>query len=153
MLQLPAVNTPQVEVVRNRLPGHPQPVPPIYQPEVIAKAALRAVLHPRREMWIGWSATMAIIGQRLIPGILDRYLAKRAWDSQTTNRLPPGHPAKHHRDNVDHPVPGDRGAHGPFDSSARAFSTKLWLRAHFRSLVLMAASAGAFLLARKRFRG
>jgi len=153
MLQLPAVNTPQFEVVRSRLPDHPQPVPPIYQPEVIAKAALRAVLHPRREMWIGWSATMAIIGQRLIPGVLDRYLAKRAWDSQTTKRLPPGHPIKHHRDNVDHPVPGDRGAHGPFDSRAHAVSTKLWLRTHLASLVLMAASAGAYLLARKRLWG
>ena len=86
MLQLPAVNTPQFDVVRSRLPDHPQPLPPIYQPEVIARAVLRAVLHPRREMWIGWSATKAIIGQRLIPGVLDRYLAKRAWDSQTTRR-------------------------------------------------------------------
>jgi short-subunit dehydrogenase len=153
MLQLPAVNTPQFEVVRSRLPDHPQPVPPIYQPEVIAKAALRAVLHPRREMWIGWSATMAIIGQRLIPGILDRYLAKRAWDSQTTKRLPPGHPVKHHRDNVDHPVPGDRGAHGPFDSRAHAVSTKLWFRTHLGALVMMAASAGAYLLVRQRLRG
>jgi short-subunit dehydrogenase len=152
MLQLPAVNTPQFEVVRSRLPDHPQPVPPIYQPEVIAKAALRAVLHPRREMWIGWSATMAIIGQRLIPGLLDRYLAKQAWDSQTTRRLPPGHPVKHDRDNVDHPIPGDRGAHGPFDSRARAVSTKFWMRTHLGWLVVMAASAGAFLLARKRVR-
>jgi short-subunit dehydrogenase len=150
MLQLPAVNTPQFEVVRSRLPDHPQPVPPIYQPEVIAKAALRAVLYPRREMWIGWSATMAIIGQRLIPGVLDRYLAKRAWDSQTTRRLPPGHPVKHHRDNVDHPLPGDRGAHGPFDSRARAVSTKLWMRQRLGWMVLTAASAAAFLLARKR---
>jgi NAD(P)-dependent dehydrogenase (short-subunit alcohol dehydrogenase family) len=153
MLQLPAVNTPQFEVVRSRLPDHPQPVPPIYQPELIAKAALRAVLHPRREMWIGWSATMAIVGQRLIPGVLDRYLAKRAWESQTTRRLPPGHPVKHHRDNVDRPIPGDRGARGPFASRSRAFSTKLWLRTHFGSLALMVASAGAFLLARKRLRG
>jgi hypothetical protein len=117
---------------------------------VIAKAALRAVLHPRREMWIGWSATMAIIGQRLIPGRLDRYLAKRAWDSQTTKRLPPGHPVKHHRDNVDHPIPGDRGAHGPFDSRSRAFSTKLWTREHLGWLALMVASAGVFLLGRNR---
>ena len=123
MLQLPAVNTPQFDVVRSRLPDHPQPLPPIYQPEVIARAALRAVLHPRREMWIGWSATKAIIGQRLIPGVLDRYLAKRAWNSQTTRRLPPGHPVKHRRDNVDHPIPGDRGAHGPFDSRSRTVST------------------------------
>jgi short-subunit dehydrogenase len=150
MLQLPAVNTPQFEVVRSRLPDHPQPVPPIYQPEVIARAALRAVLHPRREMWIGWSATMAIIGQRLIPGVLDRYLAKRAWDSQTTRRLPPGHPVKHHRDNVDQPIPGDRGAHGPFDSRSHAFSTKLWMRTRLGWMVLTAAAVGAFLLTRKR---
>jgi short-subunit dehydrogenase len=150
MLQLPAVNTPQFDVVRSRLPDHPQPLPPIYQPEVIARATLRAVLHPRREMWIGWSATKAIIGQRLIPGVLDRYLAKRAWDSQTTRRLPSGHPLKHRRDNVDHPIPGDRGAHGPFDSRSRAVSTNSWLRTRLGWMVLAAASAGAFLLARKR---
>src|SRR5687768_12019344 len=95
MVQLPAVNTPQFEVVRNRLPDHPQPVPPIYQPEVIAKAVLRLVQRPKRELWIGWSTTKAIIGQKLIPGILDRYLARRAWESQTTALLPPGHPIKH----------------------------------------------------------
>ena len=130
MLQLPAVNTPQFEVVRNRLPGHPQPVPPIYQPEVIATAAIEAALHPRREMWIGWSTTAAILGQRLVPGWLDRYLATRAWDTQVTHHLPPGHPPRHDRDNVDRPLPGDRGAHGPFDARARTSSTKLWARLH-----------------------
>src|SRR4051812_12498118 len=95
MLQLPAVNTPQFEVVRSRLPLHPQPVPPIYQPELIGTAAVRAVLHPKREMWLGWSATKAIIGQRLIPRFLDRYLAKRAWERQETSDVPPGHPVKH----------------------------------------------------------
>ncbi|MES1210286.1 MAG: SDR family oxidoreductase, partial [Pseudomonadota bacterium] len=88
MLQLPAVNTPQFEVVRNRLPEHPQPVPPIYQPEVIARAAVRAAARPRREVWIGWSAVKAIIGQRLIPGALDAYLAKNAWTAQETKNLP-----------------------------------------------------------------
>ena len=150
MLQLPAVNTPQFDVVRTRLPDHPQPLPPIYQPEAIARAVLRAVSHPRREMWIGWSAVKAIIGQRLIPGVLDRYLAKRAWDGQTTTRLPPGHPIRHGRDNVDHPIPGDRGAHGPFDSTARAFSTNSWLRTRLGWLAVTAASAGAIVLARKR---
>jgi NAD(P)-dependent dehydrogenase (short-subunit alcohol dehydrogenase family) len=130
MLQLPAVNTPQFEVVRSRLPGHPQPVPPIYQPEVIAEAIVHGLRHPRREMWIGWSATKAILAQRLIPGFLDRYLARRAWEGQTTARLPPGHPPRHDRDNVDLPLPGDRGARGPFDAAARAFSTKSWVRRH-----------------------
>jgi short-subunit dehydrogenase len=118
-LQLPAVNTPQFEVVRNKLPAHPHPVPPIYQPEAIAAVAVRAVLRPRREIWIGWSAIEAIVGQRLIPRFLDRYLARHAWKSQMTERLPPGHPVKHRGDNLDAPLPGDRGAHGPFDREAR----------------------------------
>lgn len=144
MLQLPAVNTPQFDVVRSRLPDHPQPLPPIYQPEVIAKAVLHAVLHPKREMWISWSATKAIVAQRLIPGFLDRYLGKRAWKRQTTRQLPPGHPRKHDRDNLDTPIPGDRGAHGPFDSQARRFSTKLWARTHLGWAALAGAVVAAF---------
>ncbi len=128
MLQLPAVNTPQFEVVRNRLAEHPQPVPPIYQPEVIARVAVRAALKPRREIWIGWSAVKAILGQRLIPGPLDEYLARNAWKSQQTKLLPPGHPQRHDRDNVDAPLPGDRGAHGPFDRRARTTTTELGFR-------------------------
>jgi NAD(P)-dependent dehydrogenase (short-subunit alcohol dehydrogenase family) len=128
MLQLPAVNTPQFEVVRNRLPEHPQPVPPIYQPEVIARVAVRAALKPRREIWIGWSALKAILGQRLIPGALDGYLARNAWSAQETELLPPGHPRRHDRDNVDAPLPGDRGAHGPFDARARSYTSEVWFR-------------------------
>jgi NAD(P)-dependent dehydrogenase (short-subunit alcohol dehydrogenase family) len=117
-LQLPAVNTPQFEVVRNKMPAHPHPIPPIYQPEAIAGVALRAVLRPRREIWIGWSAMKAIIGQRLIPRFLDGYLARHAWKAQETRRLPPGHPL-HHRDNLDAPVLVNRGTRGPFDGEAR----------------------------------
>jgi NADP-dependent 3-hydroxy acid dehydrogenase YdfG len=142
MLQLPAVNTPQFEVVRNRLPKHPQPVPPIYQPEVIAAAVVDAALRPKRETWIGWSTTRAIVGQRLIPGFLDHYAASKAWESQETDDLPPGHPAKHRDDNVDTALPGDRGAHGVFDGRSRSFSSKLWLRKHGLP-VLASALAGA----------
>ena len=145
MLQLPAVNTPQFDVVRNRLPRHPQPVPPIYQPEVIARAAVYAVRHPKREMWIGWSATKAIIGQRLVPGFLDRYLAKRAWESQETDDVPSGHPLKHDSDNVDAPLPGDRGAHGVFDARARRSSTKFWARTHPGLLAVAGLSVAALL--------
>jgi NAD(P)-dependent dehydrogenase (short-subunit alcohol dehydrogenase family) len=142
MLHLPAVNTPQFEVVRNRLPKHPHPVPPIYEPEVIARAAVRAVLSPRREVWIGWSTMKAIVGQRLIPGLLDRYLARAAWDSQQTDALPIGHPARHDADNLDAPLPGDRGAHGPFHAAARTRSSQQWLRAHGPWLALTAAALG-----------
>jgi short-subunit dehydrogenase len=153
MLHLPAVNTPQFEVVRNRLPKHPQPVPPIYQPEVVARATVRSVLHPRRETWIGWSTSKAIIGQRFIPGLLDRYLAKNAWESQQTDHLPPGHPARHDRDNVDQPIPGDRGAHGPFDARARRHSSKAWLREHGRWLIAGAAAVALVAVPIKRALG
>jgi short-subunit dehydrogenase len=146
MLQLPAVNTPQFDVVRTRLPDHPQPVPPIYQPEVIARAAVHAALHPSRELWIGWNTIKAILGTRFIPGILDRYLARAAWESQTTRRLPPGHPLHHHADNVDTPLPGDRGAHGPFDLQARTHSKVLWLRTHRAALLGAFTALSATLL-------
>jgi NADP-dependent 3-hydroxy acid dehydrogenase YdfG len=145
-LQLPAVNTPQFEVVRSRLPNHPQPVPPIYQPELIAQAAVHAVLHPRRELWIGWPTVMALVGQRLFPGLLDRYVAYRAWESQATSVLPAGHPREHEFDNLAAPLPGDRGAHGPFDARARAFSTQLWLRLHAGPISLVAFALSVLLL-------
>ncbi len=72
MVQLPAVNTPQFEVVRNRLDGHARPVPPIYQPETIAEGILWAAERAPRELWIGWSTMKAIVGQRVVPGLLDR---------------------------------------------------------------------------------
>ncbi len=146
MLQLPAVNTPQFDVVRNRLGKHPQPVPPIYQPEVIARAVAYAIDHPSREMWIGMSAIKAILGQRVIPGLLDRYLAKKGYSSQLTDKLPPTH-----ADNLDAPLPGDRGAHGDFDRRSRTSSPELWLRMH-RGAVAAAALAmlGATMLALRR---
>ncbi len=149
MLQLPAVNTPQFDVVRNRLGRHPQPVPPIFQPEVVARVAVGAVLHPKREIWIGGSAVEAIVGQRLFPGLLDRRLARSAWESQVTDALPPGHPHAHPDDNLDRPLPGDRGAHGPFDDRARAASPELWLRRRGPWLAFGAGLA-AVALARRR---
>jgi len=138
MAHLPAVNTPQFDVVRSRLPNHPQPVPPIYQPEVIARAVLWVADHPIRELWVGWSTVKAILGQRVIPGLLDRYLAKVAYSGQQTGEpVSPGRP-----DDVDRPLPGDRGAHGDFDARARTFSPELWLRIH-RSWVAGALAAVA----------
>jgi NADP-dependent 3-hydroxy acid dehydrogenase YdfG len=125
MVQLPAVNTPQFDVVRNKLGKHAQPVPPIFQPEVIARAVVYAIDHPRRELWVGWPTVKAILGQRFIPGLLDRYLAKRAYVDQVTRELPPTW-----LDNVDAPLPGDRGARGDFGDRARSSSAELWARVH-----------------------
>ncbi len=124
MVQLPAVNTPQFDVVRSRLPNHPQPVPPIFQPEVIARAVLYVADHPTRELWVGWSAVKAILGQKIIPGLLDRYLGRMGYSAQQTDqRVSPGR-----KDDVDHALPGDRGAHGDFDARSKGWSAELWFR-------------------------
>lgn len=147
MLQLPAVNTPQFEVLRNKLGKHAHPVPPIYQPEVIARAVLRAASRPRREVWIGWSTLEALVGQMLIPGLLDRYLAKEAWESQLVDDLPlPS------RDNLAAPIPGDRGAHGAFDDTARQRCVQLELRDHLGWLVASAGVIALGLAMRRRAR-
>ncbi|HEY5921401.1 MAG TPA: SDR family oxidoreductase [Kofleriaceae bacterium] len=144
MVQLPAVNTPQFDVVRNRLGKHAQPVPPIYQPEVIARAVSHVIEHPTRELWVGWPTFKAILGQRLFAGLLDRYLAKRAYAGQVTRELPPTW-----LDNVDAPLPGDRGAHGDFDDRATERSVELWLRMHRGAVAAVLGLAGALLLARR----
>jgi NAD(P)-dependent dehydrogenase (short-subunit alcohol dehydrogenase family) len=143
MLQLPAVNTPQFDVVRTRLPRHPQPVPPIFQPEVIARAALHLAMHPRREMWVGWSAAKAIIGQKFIGGLLDRYLARAGWDSQMDDR--PVDPIER-KDNLASPLPGDRGAHGDFDARAKPASLELWARLNAGKVAACGAAAAALAL-------
>ncbi|HEX3464841.1 MAG TPA: SDR family oxidoreductase [Candidatus Elarobacter sp.] len=125
MVQLPAVNTPQFTWCRSKLPRKAQPVPPIYQPEVIARGVLYAAEHERRELWIGWSAVEAIIGQKLIPGLLDRYLGATGYDSQQYDGSNPGGPG-----NLDTPLPGDFGAHGAFDARARTWSSQLWVTTH-----------------------
>ena len=139
MLQLPAVNTPQFDVVRTRMPRHPQPVPPIYEPEVIAEAVLYAARRAPRELWVGGGAIKAILGQKVIPSLLDRYLARTGYDSQQTDQpIDAGRP-----DNLYEPVPGDRGAHGDFDARSRSRSLELWARTHFQMLAPAAAALGA----------
>jgi NAD(P)-dependent dehydrogenase (short-subunit alcohol dehydrogenase family) len=139
MLQLPAVNTPQFDVSRSRMPRHPQPVPPIYQPEVIAGAVLYAAKHAPRELWIAGSTIKAIVGQRVFPGLLDRYLARTGYASQQTDQ--PVSPNR--KDNLYEPVPGDRGAHGDFDDQSRAHSAELWARRHRKLLAATSLVASA----------
>jgi NAD(P)-dependent dehydrogenase (short-subunit alcohol dehydrogenase family) len=130
MVQLPALNTPQFDVVRTRLPRHTKPVPPIFQPEVAARAIVWASEHPRRELWVGGSTARAVLGNRVAPGLLDRYLARNGYDAQQTDEpLEPSRP-----DNLDRPLPGDRGARGGFDADSRQWSVQLWATQHRRAL-------------------
>jgi len=140
MVQLPALNTPQFTWSRAKLPRSPQPVPPIFQPEVAADAIVWAASHPRRELMVGWPTVKAIVGNALVPGIADRYLARNAFDAQQTDE--PVDPDR--ADNLFEPVPGDQGAHGPFDDQSRARSFQLPLAKHRIPLLAgVAALAGA----------
>jgi NAD(P)-dependent dehydrogenase (short-subunit alcohol dehydrogenase family) len=139
-VHLPGLNTTQFEMVRLRMPRRPRPVPPVYQPEVAARAIVWAAQHPRRrELWVGGSTVLTIVGNRLAPWLADRYLARTGFDSQQTDQ--PAGAERLRTDYVDAPLPGDHGSHGSFDDEAKARSPQLWLAEHRR--VLAAAGAGA----------
>jgi hypothetical protein len=144
MVQMPALNTPQFDWVKSRLPRKPQPVPPIYQPEVAAEAIYHAAHHYRREWYVGGSTAVAIIGNKLFPGLGDRYLAHQGYDAQQYD----GPVAPNRRDNVFQPVDDtkDFGAHGDFDDRAADFSWQLWADQH-RDWLLLAGLGAAGLLA------
>jgi NADP-dependent 3-hydroxy acid dehydrogenase YdfG len=139
MLQLPAVNTPQFIVQRNKLAHKAQPVAPIYDPDLIAEVVVWAAEHAPREMAVCWSALRAILGQQLIPSLLDVYLARTGYQAQQTDE-----PADPHRpDNLFQPVAGDHGAHGPFRDRERRHSLQLWARMHWQPLTVTAGAAVA----------
>src|SRR5215467_14020934 len=132
MVQMPALNTPQFGWVKSRLPHKAQPVPPIFQPEVAARAIHYAAHHGRREMYVGMP-TVAIVGAKVAPGLLDHYLARTGYESQQTDE-----PADANRpNNLWEPVPGDHGAHGVFDDRASDHSLQLWADTH-RGLLALA---------------
>lgn len=145
MVQLPAVNTPQFDWVKSRLPNQAQPVPPIYQPEVIADAVSWIADHYRRELFVGMSTVTAIQGNKLAPGLGDRYLGKTGYKSQQTNQ-----PADHNApNNLWSPVDEDRdyGAHGAFDKRARDKSWQLWVDTHQGVLGLVGGALAGMMMA------
>jgi NAD(P)-dependent dehydrogenase (short-subunit alcohol dehydrogenase family) len=135
IVELPAVNTPQFDWSRSRMPNRARPVPPIFQPEVPAEAVVAIATHPRREMVVGWPAVKAILAEKIAPAIADVFLARRGFAEQQTSE-----PNLPHADNLFSPVPGDHGAHGRFDAVARARSIQLWLDVR-RSAVAIAIGA------------
>lgn len=142
VVQMPAVNTPQFSWVLSKLPNHPQPVPPIYQPEVAARAVLFAADHPqRKQYWVGASTVGSIVGNKFAAPLLDRYLARTGYKSQQTSEKV----AAERRNNLWEPVDGsggrDHGAHGIFDDKAHAHAPQLWFSHHAR--VTTGACVGA----------
>jgi NAD(P)-dependent dehydrogenase (short-subunit alcohol dehydrogenase family) len=142
MVQLPGVNTPQFSWVRNRMPHHAQPVPPIYQPEVAARAVVHAAEHPqRREYWVGSTTMATLVANAIAPGLLDRYLARTNVQAQQTDQ--PNDPEA--PGNLWEPLddaPGtDHGAHGEFDERSHTRDPQLWLSRHHGALGLGVGAA------------
>jgi len=142
MVQLPAVNTPQFDWSKSRMPRKAQPVPPIYQPEVPARAIHYAAHHYRREWNVGLMTDVVIAGNAVAPGLGDWYLGETGYDSQMTSR--PEDPDR--PDNLYDPLPGDRGAHGRFDARANHRSQQWWVTKN-RDWLAAAGLAGLALLA------
>ncbi|MDP9474264.1 MAG: SDR family oxidoreductase [Actinomycetota bacterium] len=137
MVQLPGLDTPQFDHCKTKMPNHPMPVPPIYQPEVAADAIVWAARHRRREVYVGASSAITIIGNKLAPWLGDRYLARTAYSGQQTDEpVIPDRPS-----NLFEPVSGDRGAHGSFGGQAHGRSPQLWATKN-RGWLALAAGAG-----------
>jgi short-subunit dehydrogenase len=151
MVQLPAMNTPQFDWVKSRLPNRAQPVPPVFQPEVAAKAIVWAAAEGRREMYVGAPTVAAITGNKIAPGLLDHYLGRTGYASQQTNE--PEDPNR--PDNLWAPLPGDRGAHGRFDRIAHEVSPQTWVSRHRDAVgvtlasLAISAAAGSMMLGRR----
>ena len=137
MVQLSAFNTPQFDWAHCHMDRAPQPLPPIYQPEVAARAIVWAAQHRRRELWVGWPAVKAILGNRVMPGLLDRMMARSGFEGQLSDDpTAPDRP-----DNLYQAVPGDHGARGRFSDRARRHSWQFWVTSHRASAVTVFAAA------------
>jgi NAD(P)-dependent dehydrogenase (short-subunit alcohol dehydrogenase family) len=141
---LGAFNTPQFEWARTTIPHKPRPVGTVYQPELAARAIVRAALRPRRETYVGWGAVQAVLGTMFLPALLDRLLANIAWKEQFG-----AEPIdlRHRADNLHAPIARDFGAHGRFDKKAKATSLQYRLGASPRRLAYAGAAALALLAA------
>lgn len=138
MVQLPALNTPQFSWVKNRLPRKLQPMGPIFQPEVAADAIVWASHHNRREIFVSGSTVKAILANRLAPGLLDHYLARKGVEGQQRD----GPADANAPNNLYQPVPGEYGAHGAFDEQSRGRSVQLWGTKHRGWVILGAIAMG-----------
>ncbi|HET7478424.1 MAG TPA: SDR family oxidoreductase [Rubrobacteraceae bacterium] len=137
MVQLPGLNTPQFDHCKTELPNHPQPVPPIYQPEIAADAIVWAAHHKRREVYVGASSAITIVGNKFFPRLGDVYLGKTGYSGQQTSEpVGPDRPS-----NLYETVPGDHGAHGIFDDQAHEKSPQLWATKNRRWIALTGAGA------------
>lgn len=147
MVDLPALNTPQFDWALNKMKFRAQPVPPIFQPEVAARAILFAARHPRRQIWVGWPTVRAVLANRIAPALIDRYLASAGYSGQLTDERKQADAPS----NLFEPVAGSYAAHGRFDDRASASSWQMFTDRHRTaawSIALAGLGLGAAYVAR-----
>lgn len=147
-VHMPALNTSQFGWARNKMPHRPQPVPPIYQPEIAAEAIWFAATHRRRAMSVGASTWLALLGQWLSPALMDRYLGHSAVEGQQTREPDAGNRG----DNLDMPIANEHATHGAFGARAHRHSPALWIEMHRDSLLLGTLALGAAAFAWRQWR-
>jgi NAD(P)-dependent dehydrogenase (short-subunit alcohol dehydrogenase family) len=140
-VDMPALNTTQFGWVKSPFPRHPQPVPPIYQPEIGARVVADVADRPRRRTWVGESTVGLVLGARFAGRFLDWYLAKNTWEGQFAADKAPSSISS----NLYEPIPGDHGAHGAFDDRARGDSLQTWAIGHRRGLAAVGSALAATL--------
>ena len=145
LLNLPAMNTPQFDWVKSRMPRRPQPVPPIYKPEIAADAIVWAASARRREISVGATTAAVIWTNKVASGLLDRYLARTGYDAQQTSEA--ADPERPH--NLWHPLPGDHGAHGRFEGRSARRSPQTWVNKRLPAIGLALAGLVALGAIRK----
>ncbi len=149
MVQLPAMNTTQFGFVKSYLPNKPQPMGTIYQPEVAAQAIAYVAKNPRRELYVGYPTVESILGNKIAPGLLDRYLGATGYKGQQTDE--PKEPNR--PNNLYEPLPGDHGSHGTFDADSWSFSPETWAATHklatWGTLISLAAVTIGLIVSRK----
>ena len=145
MVQLPGLNTPQFDHCRSRMPNNPQPVPPIYQPEVAADAIYWAAHHKRREVYVGASSVLTILGNKVAPWLADWYLGRTAYQGQQTEESVE---SSYREGNLFETPKGDHGAHGSFHGPAHASSPQLWATKN-RGWLALAGAVASVTLARR----
>ncbi|MFZ0205491.1 MAG: SDR family oxidoreductase [Roseiarcus sp.] len=148
MVDLPAINTPQFDWALNKMGFRAQPVPPIFEPEVAARAIYYGAFNPRRQIWVGLPTVKAILANRIAPGLIDRYLASAGYKGQLTDqKLEANAPS-----NLFEPVKGNYGAHGRFDDRARSASWEMFTSRHrdaMWAVIALAVVFGAHRLAKR----
>src|SRR5690606_10260128 len=140
-VHLSAFNTPQFDWAKNLTARRAEPVPPVFQPELAARAIVWAASQRRREVYVGWPALKAVLANKLAPGLLDRVLASEGYSGQLTSEAKPADACE----NLYAPCDTNPGAHGRFDACAHEYSVQWWLTSH-RTAVMSAAAGCALLL-------